>query len=190
MLAQIAAFVIDVAAGFLVFLLLARFLLQWLRAPFRNPLGEFVVALTNWAVLPVRRVLPSLGGLDLSTLLLAWLAQGLALFLLYTLGGRDFSSSPGIAAGVLAALALLELVRYALYILMVAVVVQVVLSWINPYTPLAPLFDAMTRPLLRPIRRFVPPVANVDLSPLVLLLAMQVLLIPLAHLSGLVRGMF
>jgi len=70
------------------------------------------------------------------------------------------------------------------------VVVQVVLSWVNPYTELGPVFDSMTRPLLRPIRRYVPPVANVDLSPLVLLVLLQVLLIPLAHLRSLAGGMF
>jgi YggT family protein len=190
MLAQIATLLVDVAASLLVFLLLARFLLQWLRVPFRNPLGQFVVACTNWAVLPARRIVPALGGWDLATLVLAWLAQGIALWLLYMLRGWEFGSAPGIAAAALAGLALLDLVRYALYLLMVAVVVQAVLSWVNPHTPLGPVFDAVARPLLRPIRRFVPPVANVDLSPLVLIVLMQVLLIPLAHLRSLVGGMF
>jgi YggT family protein len=190
MLVQIATFVIDVAASFLVYLLLARFLFQWLRVPFRNPLGEFVIATTNWMVLPARRVIPALGGLDLATLALAWLAQALALYALYALRGWEFGSAPGIASAVLLVLALLDLVRYALYILMLAVVVQVVLSWVNPYTALGPVFDTMTRPLLRPIRRLVPPVANVDLSPLLLLVLLQVLLIPLAYLRSMVGAMF
>jgi YggT family protein len=63
-----------------------------------------------------------------------------------------------------------------------------VLSWVNPYSPVAPIVDAMTRPFLRPLRRFVPPLANVDLSPLVLLILLQVLLIPLAHLRALAGG--
>jgi YggT family protein len=70
------------------------------------------------------------------------------------------------------------------------VIVNVVLSWVNPYSPVAPVFDAMTRPFLRPIRRLVPPIANVDLSPLVLLIVLQILMIPLAHLRGLAGGVF
>lgn len=190
MLAQIATLLVDVAASFLVYLLLLRFLFQWLRVPFRNPLGQFVIACSNWMVLPARRAIPSLGGWDLATLALAWLVQALALFLLYALRGWEFGSAPGIAAAVLMVLALLDLLRYALYILMFAVVVQAVLSWVNPHTPLGPVFDAVARPLLAPIRRFVPPVANVDLSPLVLIVLLQVLLIPLAHLRSLVGGMF
>ena len=73
---------------------------------------------------------------------------------------------------------------------MFALIVQAVLSWVNPYSPVAPVFDALTRPFLRPIRRFVPPLGNVDLSPLVLIVALQVLLIPLAHLRGLAAGLF
>ena len=74
------------------------------------------------------------------------------------------------------------LVRYSLYILVFAVFVQVAISWVNPDAPLAPLFDMVTRPFLRPLRRYVPPVGRVDLTPLVLLVILYVLLIPLNHL--------
>ncbi len=189
MLQQIASFVIGVAANFFVYALLARFLFQWLRVPFRNVLGEFIIAVTNWMVAPARRVVPSFGGLDLASLLLAWLVQAASLYVLHTIGGWDFSSSPGIAAGILAGLALIDLVQYAVYIQIFALIVQAVLSWVNPHSPVAPVFDALTRTFLRPIRRFVPPVGNVDLSPLVLIVVLQVLLIPLAHLRGLVGGL-
>ena len=190
MFAQISQLLVDALAGFFVFLLLARFLMQWLRVPFRNPVGEFVIATTSWVVLPLRRVMPSLAGLDLASLLAAWLVQMLALWALYALRGWEFGSAPGIAAAILAAAALLDLIRFSLYILVFAVIVQTVLSWVNPYSPVAPIFDAMTRPFLRPIRRFVPPIANVDLSPLVLFVLLQVLLIPLAHLRALAGGVF
>jgi YggT family protein len=189
-LGQIAGFLVDVVAGFFVYLLLARFLFQWLRVPFRNAVGEFIIAVTNWMVVPARRVIPSLGGLDLASLLLAWLAQAGALYVIYLIGGFEFGSAPGIAAGILAGLALLDLVRCAIYILVFSLIVQAVLSWVNPYSPVGPLFDALTRPFLRPIRRFVPPLGNVDLSPLVLIVVLQVLLIPLAHLRGLAGGLF
>ena len=190
MLQQIVSFLVDVVVGFFVYLLLARFLFQWLRVPFRNILGEFIIAATNWMVAPARRVIPSLAGLDLASLLLAWLLQALLLYVLYLIAGIDFSSAPGIGAGALAGLALIDLVRFALYIFVFALIVQAVLSWVNPYSPVGPLFDALTRPFLRPIRRFVPPLGNVDLSPLVLIVLLQVLLIPLAELRRLASGLF
>ncbi len=190
MLTQIASFLIGVVASFFVYALLARFLFQWLRVPFRNVIGEFVVAVTNWMVAPARRLIPSLGGLDLASLLLALLLQAASLYVLLAIGGWDFSSSPGIAAGILAGLALIDLLQYAVYILIFALLVQAVLSWVNPYSPVAPVFDALTRTFLRPIRRIVPPLGGVDLSPLVLIVLLQVLLIPLAHLRGLAAGLF
>lgn len=190
MLQQIAGFLVDVVIGFFVYLLLARFLFQWLRVPFRNVLGEFIIAGTNWMVRPARRVIPSLAGFDLASLLLAWLLQALLLFVVYLIAGIDFSSAPGIGAGALAGLALIDLVRFTLYIFVFALIVQAVLSWVNPYSPVGPLFDALTRPFLRPIRRFVPPLANVDLSPLVLIIVLQVLLIPLSHLRAMAAGAF
>lgn len=190
MLQQIAGFLVEAVSSFFVYLLLARFLFQWLRVPFRNVLGEFILAATGWMVVPARRVIPSLAGFDLASLLLAWLVQALALLALYSIGGWSFGSAPGIAAGILAGLALIDLARFALYILVFALIVQAVLSWVNPYSPVGPLFDALTRPFLRPLRRFVPPLANVDLSPLVLILLLQVLLIPLAYVRGMVGGLF
>ena len=176
MFGQIAVFLVDTAVAFIVFLLLARFHFQWLRVPFRNPVGEFVLALTTWIVLPARRVIPGMAGLDLATLLLAWTLQALGLWIQISISGAQ----PGPLAIVM--VALVDLLRYSLYILVFAVIVQAVMSWINPHAPLAPVFDAMTRPFLRPLRRFVPLVANVDLTPLILLVVLQVLLIPVAHL--------
>ncbi len=190
MLNQIAGFLVDVVVGFFVYLLLARFLFQWLRVPFRNAVGEMLIALTNWIVLPARRVIPSLAGLDLASLLLAWLLQALLIFVLYLIAGLNITAVPEAAVGTIACLALVDLVRFAVYILVFALIVQAVLSWVNPHSPIGPLFDALTRPFLRPIRRFVPPLGNVDLSLLVLIVLLQVLLIPLAHLRTMVGGLF
>ena len=190
MVGQIASFLVDVVVGFFVYLLLARFMFQWLRVPFRNALGEFVIALTNWLVLPARRVIPSLAGLDLASLLLAWLLQALLIYVLSLIAGMNPTSAVEVSVGAIACIALVDLVRFAVYILVFALIVQAVLSWVNPYSPIGPLVDALTRPFLRPIRRFVPPLGNVDLSLLVLIVLLQVLLIPLAHLRGLAAGLF
>ncbi len=178
MLAQIAIFLVDTVATFFVILFLARFHFQWLRAPFRNPAGEFVVATTNWAVKPARRVLPAAAGLDLATLVLAWLLQAVSLALqILLVGGR-----PSLLAVV--AVAAVDLVRFSVYFISFAVVVQAVLSWVNPYTPIGPAFDALTRPFLKPFRRYIPPLGGVDLTPLVLLVLLQVLLIPIGYLRA------
>jgi len=176
--AQIGIFLVDTIATFIVFLLLARFHFQWLRAPFRNPVGEFVLAGTNWAVMPARRVIPGLAGLDLASLLLAWIAQTLGLWAQIAIAGAQ----PAVAAVI--AVAAVDLLRYSLYILIFAVIVQAVLSWVNPYTPFAPVFDALTRPFLKPIRRFVPLLGQFDISPVILLIALQVLLIPVGYLRA------
>ena len=183
MFAQIAIFLIDTVVSFLVFLLLARFHLQWLRVPFRNPMGEFLLATTNWVVVPTRRVVPGLVGLDLATLLLAWVLQALGLWAQAAISGAEPS------ALAIVAVAAVDLVRYSIYILVFAVFVQVAISWINPDAPLGPLFDLVTRPFLRPVRRYVPPVGRVDLSPLVLLVILYVVLIPLAHLRLAAAGL-
>ena len=190
MLTQIASLIVDFVGGFFVLMFLLRFYFQWLRVPFRNQVGEFVIATTNWMVKPARRVLPSLFGLDLASFACAWLLQAALLALLLTIAGRDLTSAPGIAAGALFAIALVDLLALSIKILLFIVIVQAVLSWVNQYSPMAPVFDALTRPLLRPIRRVVPPLANVDLSPLVLIVLLQVILIPLAELRRLASGLF
>jgi YggT family protein len=176
MLGQMAGLLVDTVFTFFVFVLLARFLFQTLRVPFRNPVGEFLVASTGWMVSPARRVVPGLSGVDVATLLLAWIVQALGIWLQAAIAGAE----PALLA--LAAVALVDLLRYAIYILVFAVIVQAVMSWINPYAPLAPVFDAITRPFLRPIRRFIPPIGGVDLTPLVLLVILQLVLIPVNHL--------
>ena len=175
MLAQIILFILDTVCGFLTLALLVRFALQWARASFRNPLGQFIVAVTDWMVRPVRRVVPGLFGLDLASLLLAWLWQVIYQGIALGLSGVLFAVTPAPALVVLL-LAALEVAKIGLYLVMGAVLVAAVFSWVNPYAPLAEVFNSLTRPLLRPFRRFIPPVDGVDLSPLALLLVLQIAL--------------
>jgi YggT family protein len=170
---QIAIFLIDTLVTFFVFLLLLRFHFQWLRVPFRNPVGEFVLATTSWMVMPARRFIPGLVGLDLATLLLAWIIQAVGLWIESALRGLE----PGLVGLVL--VAFLDLVRYSLYILVGSVIIEVVFSWINPGTPVAPVLAAVNRPFLRPLRRYIPPVGQFDLTPLALVILIQVALIVL-----------
>jgi YggT family protein len=178
-LSQIAVFLIETLSGFFVFLLLARFHFQWLRVPFHNPVGEFVLVLTSWIVMPVRRVIPGLRGYDLPTLLVAWLLRALAIWGEWVVMGFELN---GVA---ILALAAVDLVRYSVYILIFAVLLQAVLSWFNSYSPVTPVLDAITRPFLRPFRRLIRPVGGFDLTPLVVLVLLQIVVIVLEYVRPL-----
>jgi len=185
MLAQLLYQVLDWLFGFLTLALLARFLMQWVRAPFRNPLGEFIIAVTDWAVKPARRLIPGAFGWDLPSLVLAWLMQLIFHGLIFGLSAAaQMTSGAAVTAiGWLALLAIVAIVRIALYLLTGVVIIAALLSWINPYAPMAPIFNLIARPFLRPIQRFLPPIGGVDLSPMVLLLALQILLSVLSTLQ-------
>jgi YggT family protein len=181
MIAQIFLFVLDTVCGFLTLALLVRFAMQWARTPFRNPLGQFIVAVTDWMVRPLRRLVPGLFGLDLASLLLAWFwqvaYQGIALGLSGVLSA--VSPAPILVVAMLAAL---DVAKIGLYLMIGAVLISAVFSWVNPHAPLAGVFDTLTRPLLRPFRRVIPPIGGVDLSPLALLLVLQIALFIIAGL--------
>jgi YggT family protein len=185
MLAQTLNFLVTTAGDLFALALLLRFLLQWVRAPARNQLAEFVAAVTNFAVIPARRVIPGLWGLDLATLLLAWVVETLKLWLILQIKGYQLGSAAGIAVVALIAMAAVHLLQLAVYVVMGALILQAILSWVNPYSPLAPILHSVTRPFLRPFQRVIPPVANVDLSPLAALLVCQLMVsVPLAWLEA------
>lgn len=183
MLTQLLLQVLDWVFGFITMALLARLLMQWARAPFRNPLGQFVIAVTDWAVIPARRFIPSAFGLDLASLALAWLVQAIFQGLLLVLTASSLATLMPTSIVTVVLLALVAMLRIGLYLLTGVVIVSALLSWINPHAPLAPLFNIITRPFLNPLQRIIPPVGGVDLSPMVLLLILQILLTVLASMQ-------
>ena len=185
MLGNALIFIAQVAFGLLTLTLLLRFFLQWVRAPYRNPLADFVNALTDFMVRPARRVLPGLWGIDLPTLLLAWLMQLLEWLIVLQVRGFRFGAEIGLALLGISAVAAVAVMKMLVYIVLFSTLLQAVLSWVNPGSPVAPLLDAMTRPFLRMFRRRIPPIGNVDLSPLFLIVACQLLLmLPIAWLES------
>lgn len=184
MLGNVVLLILNTAVGFLTLMLLARFFMQWQRVSFRNQIGQFVVATTDWLVRPLRRVVPGLMGFDLASLLPAWVLQALLVFVELWLGGAPLGANAvGVTLGVLG-LGLLELVRMAIYLVIAVVLMSAVLSWVNPHAPAAAVFHNLSAPFLRPFRRVIPPIANVDLSPLVLLLVLQIVLMVVGGLRG------
>jgi YggT family protein len=182
LLSQALIFLLETAFNLLVLAALLRFFMQVFRAPFRNPVAQFVVALTDFAVKPLRRVIPGLGGLDLASLVFAWLAELILLTLVFAI--RYQTLPDGAAVPVLISLSLIALLRLTVYLLIGVVLVQAILSWVSPYHPMMPLFSTLTQPFLAPIRRVIPLVGGVDLSPLVLLVVCQlILMLPIVWLE-------
>lgn len=152
---------------------------------FQNPAAEWVIALTQFAVKPTRRILAAFKNFgfsraDISTLALAYLTQ-LALFTL-SLWLKDF---PLVVAGSsiwpsLLGLALLGVINISLTIFLYAVLLQAVLSWLNPHTLLAPLLHSLTDPILSRMRKFIRPIGHVDISPLVFVIGAQLVLATIA----------
>ena len=173
---QAIAFLLDAVAGFFCTLFLLRFLMQAMRVSFAGQIGDFVVKLTNWAVKPLRRVIPGIAGLDWSSLLAALALQLVLGLLLIGLAGPALHAEPGAVAGMVLWFAIRAVLRQIVYLFIGALILQAVLSWINPYSPLAAPAHQLTRPLLDPIRRVVPTISGIDLSPLVVILLLQVVL--------------
>ncbi len=187
MINEALIFLLDILLQPFAVLLLLRFHLQWLRAPLRNPVGEFIMALTDFLVLRARRFIPAVRGLDSATLLLAFLAEMFYLSILLWAQGFPFQGFP--LPGLLL-LTLVKLLKISLYLLMAAVFAEALLSWVNPYTPIAPLLAAMTRRFLQPLRRIVPMAGGMDLSPLLLLIICQLaVILPVGALERLAAGM-
>ncbi|MCL4470262.1 MAG: YggT family protein [Sulfuricella sp.] len=186
MLNQALQFLLETVFGLFALAALLRFFLQLLRAPFRNPFSQFVAALTDFAVKPLRRIVPGLFGLDLASLALAWLVEFILLLALFWLSGMFQLMAGASIFLAIAFLAAVKLLKISIYIVLGAVFIQAILSWVNPHSPLAPVLNSLTTPFLRPVRKIIPPLANVDLSPLVVLLVCELLLmVPVAWLESL-----
>ena len=175
LLSQAVAFLLETFLGLFALALLLRFYLQLMRAPARNPLSVFLAALTDWIVVPARRVIPGLFRIDLSPLVLAWLTELILIAATWWIRGIISSLSvPGMV--LVAALAAIEVAKLSLYILLVAVIVQAVLSWVAPYSPAMSILTSLTRPFLLVFAKRIPPVGNVDLSPIFVIVVCQLLL--------------
>jgi YggT family protein len=188
MLNEALLFLFDVLLQPFVVLLLLRFYLQWLRLSLRSPLGEFVLVLTDFIVLRARRIIPSAGKADTASLLLALVAE--SIYLAAVLRVQGVHPAAGYSLVVLPLWAAVKLFKISVYLLMAAVFIQAILSWFNPYTALAGMLAGVTRPFLLPLRRHIPLAGNIDLSPMVLLIICQlIIIVPLGWLERVVMGL-
>jgi YggT family protein len=148
---------------------LLRFILQWVRADYYNPLAQFALKVTNPLVVPARRLLPSVGGIDLPTLVVLIALEALVTWLLIALSGIQVPITR------FALYALLRLVSLTLWFYFVSIFLYVILSWVGQrqYNPIGAILGEIVEPVLRPARRIVPPIAGLDLAPLLVLILLQ-----------------
>ena len=182
MLFQIISYLLEVVSGLLTGACLLRLYMQLQRVPFGNPVGRLVFALTDWLVLPLRKLVPSARGWDLSCLVAAFLLQLLQYLLLWLLVGG------GLGLAWLPWIAVFSLARVVVSGLMGLLIAYAILSWMQTSSPISDVIARLCEPLLRPVRRVVPLMGGIDLSPLVLLVLLQVVSIVLGHLQASVMG--
>jgi YggT family protein len=187
MLYQIVAFVLEVAAGLLTGTCLLRLYMQFQRIPLSaragNPIGRFVFALTDWLVLPLRRVLPAVGRLDTGSMVGAFLVQVAQFSLLWLLNGAE------VAVVTVLVLAAFGVMRMALTGMVAMVIVFAIMSWVQTQSYLSDLLERLVAPALAPIRRVLPLVGGIDLSPLVLLVLLQIAQMVLGQVQGMALGL-
>ncbi|QTD43836.1 YggT family protein [Ottowia testudinis] len=181
MLYQILTFLIEVAVTLIGGACLLRLYMRWRRLPLGNPVGRFVQALSDWLVLPLQRVVPPGHQLDMASLLAAWLLKLLQYAALMGLLGVARWS-------VLPVLALLGVAKLAVSVATAVIIVAAVMSWMQNRTPVSDVFERLSEPLLAPLRKVIPLVGGIDLSPLVLIVSLQVLSIVLGSLQASLWG--
>ena len=165
-----AVFVIDVVFGLYIMVIMIRFMLQWFRASFYdNPIAQALIKITNPPLKPLRRIIPGYGGIDFAAVLLMIVLQFIAQYLIVMVKGIDISLA------YLFFYTIAELVSLFFNVFIFCIIIQVIISWVNPgaYNPALALVNALAEPVLSPARRFIRPIGGLDLSPLVVLLALQ-----------------
>jgi YggT family protein len=170
-IASALVFIVNALTSLYLLVLLLRFWLPWLRADFRNPLAQGILKLTSPVVIPLRRIVPSFGRLDTATILVAFIVQYLAILLILLIVGRNAAFS------AIATTALVKLVMLSINLFMFAIFVRIILSWMSPgqQNPATAIISTLTEPILRPVRRIIPPMGGFDISPIFVIIALGAL---------------
>jgi YggT family protein len=166
---NIFSLILDTVATILAAILLLRFWMQAVRVRPPSSIAQFMFQLTDWMVKPLRRLVPGVAGYDWASLLGAFL---IALLLVVV----HLSMISAISVQAVLILSVVRLAQWVLYGFMGLIIIEVIFSWVNPHAPLAPLVRALTDPLMRPLRRVIPLIGSIDLSPLVAFILLRIAL--------------
>ncbi len=175
MISSTTQFLLNAILGLLTMMFLLRFIMQALRVSFHNPIGQMVMALTDFSVKPARRFVPSWKKNDLSTLLLAFITQVILTFAMLWLSDFPFAIADVPVWPNIFALSLAGVMSAILDIFFYALMLHVILSWVNPNSPIAPVLHSITHHILGPIQRVIPTIGGIDFSPLAAILLLQML---------------
>ena len=177
---EILGYLIQTAISLYMLAMLLRFLLQLVRADFYNPISQFLVKATNPVVVPLRRVIPGVGGLDLASLLLAVVLQLLAIVALMLLNGLPLPNPL-----VLILWSILGIVGLLVNIYFFALLAMIILSWVaaGSNNPAIYLLHQITEPVMAPFRKLLPPMGGLDFSPILLFILINVIQIALRHVA-------
>lgn len=175
---QAGVFLIKTIFGLYLIVVMLRFMMQFIRADFRNPISQFIFKVTNPPLVPMRRVIPGLFGIDMSSLVLMYVVQVLEIVLVGLLIG--LLPIPNIMM-----LAVVELAQLLIYIYLFSILIMVIVSWVNPgaYNPIVAFIHTIAEPILSPVRRRVPAVSGFDFS--VLIVSILLVLINMTFIAAL-----
>ncbi|WP_322995618.1 YggT family protein [Castellaniella sp.] len=182
MVRDILIFLLDIVFSLFGIVLILRAWIFAIRLHPFNPYSQAVLRATDWLVLPIRRVIPVSGRFDWPSILACWITAILYLLLTWLIG-MGGALPPASAIGGLLLSGLLVGLKWLFNVIVWVTLIQAVLSWVNPLSPVMPVLFTLTAPLLDPIRRILPRMGGLDLSPLVLLVIAQIVMMILNHLA-------
>jgi YggT family protein len=178
MFGDIARFLLNTLFTLFGAALLLRAWMQVVRMPPYNPVSNAVMQATNWIVLPLRKLLPA-GKIDWASILAAFIASLVYVVLMVVLAGVD----PMLMVPMLLLVAVLTVIKWALNLIIWMTILMALLSWLNPQSPAMPLLYQITAPFLDPLRRILPRLGGIDLSPILLFVIVQVLLMVVTRVA-------
>ena len=175
--ARALTYLISTVFDLYIVAVILRLILQWVRADFYNPLSQFLVKITSPLLVPLRRVIPSIGRLDTAAVVLAVSLEVVSLFIISTINSMSLNWPQ------LIGLAMTKLLMAVLWLYFFLILAVVILSWMGGKVrhPIIPLMYQLTDPVLRPLRKLIPPIGGMDLSPLIAIVAIRFLILLLGY---------
>lgn len=175
---QAGMFLINLIFGAYIFLVLIRVVLQWMGSNFYNPISQLIIRATQMPLSHLQRVIPSYAGIDIAGISWLLILTMLKLLLLIALSAMVMPHFGGLLIWAFA-----DLFAQGINIFFYATVLSAIMSWFNPaaYSPILEMVYSLTEPLLRPVRRWLPPLGGFDLTPVVVLAGLQMATILLAE---------
>lgn len=188
LLFKILDFLLSIVFNLFCLLTLTRLYMQWAKVSFANPIGQLVIKLTNWIVLPLEKTTPKIRKIDLASLIASYICSFVYTLLIVLIGFWTMYGSQQFTwqvIGLIALGAVLNLIKLLTYLLSAMIIIQVILSWVKPSSPGAWFIFAFTQqmsaPLLNPIKKIAPIMNGLDFSPFIALLLLQLISIVINH---------